>query len=1090
VSSELKSPQTPPGPPSQPTYLEFIIFALLALIGVTAIVVFLAKRSKIPVIAQADSVASQDEPNAITTADSNESAGQATSAKVVDPPQEQLSGTASDVIDTPEPGQQDPESAPANVKDTLAAGDTTAVPNQVEPVTDSAALKTYSLAVTAQDGSVTRNPDRASYAHGETVTLEAIPSTGYRFSDWTGDLSGSTNPTTLVMDAHKSVSAGFALQAYTLTVTALDGSVTRSPDQASYRHGDTVTLEASANTGYQFTQWLEDLSGNTNPVTLIMDADKSVSAGFVRQVYSLTVAARDGSVTKSPDQATYPHGAAVTLKAVPNTGYSFKHWTGDLSGNTNPTALVVDTDKSVTASFALKTYGLTVTAGDGSVVMSPPQPNYHLGEKVILAAVPNLGYSFTHWSGDLAGSTNPTTLIMDTDKSVRASFSLTARASDLVTNSIGMNLVYVPAGSFMMGSRRSAAQLAEEYDEQQARFEDELPQHPVRLSTGFWMGQTEVSQGQYTSVMNAQPWSGQAYVQVDPNNPAVYVSWDDAQEFCRKLTQQEGTRYSLPTEAEWEYACRAGTTTRFSFSDSDLPLGDYAWFDGNTDAARQDYAHLVGQKKPNPWGLYDLHGNVLEWCSDYYDEKYYANSPSVDPTGPPSGISHSVRGGAWDHGQSYLRSAYRSDYPVSRGLLVGFRVVSDGKTVGNDAALPIALESVTEQPKAGDDQVKSREDAPIALKVLGKETVPEGAKITPVPATQEAKDTALDGVKNALAGAAQQVKETEAQDAITAVETTQETKDSATLSTDSTLIDISGKVDDILDQAAIAARMGQVPQAQAALTSLLKDKDAGVMAGYELGLIHYEGGDTGKAMPLFKDALSAAFGAPATGKDEQALNAQLNQEEDAARIRYELGLICQTQGKQDRAAKLFRDGLSIISSQGATYIGVKKCKSCHFKQWNSWRKTKMAKTFEVLKPGVRGEEKVKLKFNPDKDYTRDAACLACHTSGFGIPGGYVVPAEGDAKAKEQAADNAGVTCEGCHGPGSKANEVLEDIKENKRTYTFAELRAVGFHKAGVRSCTPCHNTSDPGKEPGYHFNYEEERKEDQHENLKLKYRRE
>jgi hypothetical protein len=185
---------------------------------------------------------------------------------------------------------------------------------------------------------------------------------------------------------------------------------------------------------------------------------------------------------------------------------------------------------------------------------------------------------------------------------------------------------------------------------------------------------------------------------------------------------------------------------------------------------------------------------------------------------------------------------------------------------------------------------------------------------------------------------------------------------------------------------------------------------------------------------------------------------------------------------------LFRDGLSIISSQGATYIGVKKCKSCHFKQWNSWRKTKMALSFESLKAGVKSEEKVKLKFDPDKDYTKDPICLGCHTSGFGIPGGYVIAADGDAAAKKQAKDNAGVTCEGCHGPGSRSIEIQEDIKENKRPYRFAELRAVGFQKTDVRSCTPCHNTSDPGKEPGYHFVYEDNRTEDQHENIELKYR--
>ena len=641
----------------------------------------------------------------------------------------------------------------------------------------------------------------------------------------------------------------------------------------------------------------------------------------------------------------------------------------------------------------------------------------------------------------------------------------------------------------MMGSSDSVAQLAGQYDKKEKDFADEFPQHEVRISKDFRMGQTEVTQGQYMSVMNAQPWSGKAYVQEDANNPAVYVSWDEAVEFCRRLSQQEGKTYRLPTEAEWEYACRAGTTTRFSFGDSDSLLGDYAWFDGNADKVGQDYAHPVGQKKSNPWGLYDMHGNVFEWCSDYYDEQYYSNTPSIDPNGPLSSTSRSLRGGSWDNDVSYLRCSYRSDYRVNRGLLVGFRVVSDGQPYNDTGTVSIAVESaidgqadtsagtvlirvepVNDRVKADDDIAKVHEDTPITAKVPANDTASDDGKIAVVDATEEAKDTAAEGKKIAVVDAAQ------------------EARSPATVDTDRTLIDAGGTVYERLDLAAVDARNGKVEQARAALSSLLKEKDAAVMARYELGLIHYENGDIDKAMPFFKDALSAAFGGPASGKDEQALTELLSQEADAARIRYELGLICQSQGKQDQAAKLFRDGLSIISAKGATYIGVKKCKSCHFKQWNSWRKTKMAKTFESLKPGVKSEEKTKLKFDPNKDYTKDAACLGCHTSGFGIPGGYVVAADGDAEAQEQAADNAGVTCEGCHGPGSKSVEIQEDIKENKRPYKFAELRAVGFHRAGVRSCTPCHNASDPGKEPGYHFAYEEKRKEGQHENVELKYR--
>ncbi len=232
----------------------------------------------------------------------------------------------------------------------------------------------------------------------------------------------------------------------------------------------------------------------------------------------------------------------------------------------------------------------------------------------------------------------------------------------VITDSIGMKLVYIPAGSFMMGSRDSKDGL--------------LPQHEVRISKGFWMGQTEVTKGQYESVMNAQPWSGKVNVRADPNSPAVYVSWDDAEEFCRKLSQQEGSTYRLPTEAEWEYACRAGTTTRFSFGDSDSSLGDYAWYASNAFHVDERYAHPVRQKKPNPWGLYDMHGNVWEWCSDYYDKDYYSSSPNTYPKGPPTASSRCLRGGCWIRTEYALRCSSRiSVNPGDRPSYVGIRVV-------------------------------------------------------------------------------------------------------------------------------------------------------------------------------------------------------------------------------------------------------------------------------------------------------------------------------------------------------------------------------------------------------------------------------
>jgi len=214
------------------------------------------------------------------------------------------------------------------------------------------------------------------------------------------------------------------------------------------------------------------------------------------------------------------------------------------------------------------------------------------------------------------------------------------------------------------------------YDNEERHYIDEFPQHQVRISQGFWMGQTEVTQGQYKLIMNSQPWFGRDCVQESADNPAVYVSWEDAVEFCKKLSQRECKTYRLPTDAEWEYACRAGATTRFSFGNDVSSLGDFAWCRSNAYEVDQEYAHSVGQKKSNLWALYDMHGNVTEWCNDWYDNGSYSNSPSVDPPGPPSGTYRSLRGGTWLNAWPSQRCSFRSkNHSRHRSNDVGFRIV-------------------------------------------------------------------------------------------------------------------------------------------------------------------------------------------------------------------------------------------------------------------------------------------------------------------------------------------------------------------------------------------------------------------------------
>ena len=211
------------------------------------------------------------------------------------------------------------------------------------------------------------------------------------------------------------------------------------------------------------------------------------------------------------------------------------------------------------------------------------------------------------------------------------------------------SFVTIPAGEFMMGSESGSV--------------GEKPAHRVRISQPFEMGKYEVTQAQWEAVMGDNP----SYFK-GANRPVEQVSWYDVQDFIAKLNaRQDGYVYRLPTEAEWEYACRAGSNGDYAGK-----LDAMAWYDNNS----ENMTHTVGGKQPNAWGLYDMHGNVYEWCQDYYDADYYAQSPSVDPQGPESGSFKVKRGGGWMFPAAFARSAARDLYsPAYRYNFLGFRLV-------------------------------------------------------------------------------------------------------------------------------------------------------------------------------------------------------------------------------------------------------------------------------------------------------------------------------------------------------------------------------------------------------------------------------
>jgi formylglycine-generating enzyme required for sulfatase activity len=247
-----------------------------------------------------------------------------------------------------------------------------------------------------------------------------------------------------------------------------------------------------------------------------------------------------------------------------------------------------------------------------------------------------------------------------------------------------MKLVMIAGGSFLMGSPES---------DRQAWNPSEFPYHRVSISRPFYLGVYEVTQGQYKALIGANP----SHFHGSDDLPVENLSWTEAIAFCNKLSNREGLTpcyrsdgerqsggegYRLPTEAEWEYACRAGSTTKFNFGEDWSLLGEFAWYRSNSESK----THPVGQKRPNAWGLYDMNGNALEWCWDWYGHNGYVRLPPIDPQGPDTTDSSSganlygafrvYRGGSWDNGPRNMRSAARGWRPKEQYFdIVGLRVV-------------------------------------------------------------------------------------------------------------------------------------------------------------------------------------------------------------------------------------------------------------------------------------------------------------------------------------------------------------------------------------------------------------------------------
>ena len=545
------------------------------------------------------------------------------------------------------------------------------------------------------------------YYLGQEVTITATPETGYDFDFWkfSDDSTSENNPLVIVMNDNKIIKANYKKEKSELTMNQVgNGYVTPSIDLThTYKTGTEVQLTAQASPGWQFYQWLGDVSStHTANTNITMDTDKVATAVFLEE-FDLTVK-KIGNGTVNPEFGTYLDGEKVTITAQASSGWGFFQWLGDISAtDTSISTITMNTDKMATAIFLECKYTLTLEKETnqstlGKVGKSPDLSKYYEGQKVTITATPNEGYEFSHWkfSDNSTSSDNPYNLTINEDKIATAVFSV--EFPDLVS---------VPAGTFMMGSNDGN--------------DNEKPIHEVTLSYDFSIGKYEITNAEYCAFLNDAGVTvngikdekelidindidchidhNGTYFYVEKteeinyeNYPVTFVTWWGAIYYCNWLSQKEGLNfaynpnsgelidypnkngYRLPTEAEWEFSAR-GRTDTFKYSGSDN-ISEVAWYKYNSGMQ----IHEIGTKKQNSLEIYDMSGNLCEWCNDWFGYDYYSVSPETDPIGPSSGTHKIHRGGSYISNDKECSVSFRSNFPPeTKKSYIGFRICKTKK---------------------------------------------------------------------------------------------------------------------------------------------------------------------------------------------------------------------------------------------------------------------------------------------------------------------------------------------------------------------------------------------------------------------------
>ena len=506
------------------------------------------------------------------------------------------------------------------------------VPNRA-PLADAGADQGVEVGATVQlDGGGSSDPDGADLTYAWTQVVGASVAlddpTAARPS-FVAAAAGTYTFTLVVNDGDLSSAVD------AVTVTAAVGNLAPIADAGTdvqVQFGDAVQLDGSGSndpegTGLTFRWTAPDgisLSAST-AARPSFDADVPVELAFVLRV-------NDGETDSAPDTVviTVSQNSLPVVSIVsPGTGSSFLQ--GDL--------IVLAGAASDAEDGAL--------AGDALQWNSDIDGALGAGNEIRVATLSPGDHTVTLGAFDSQLDIGVASVSFTVTAVPRVSPDLTVSLPGGAT----MDMVLLGPGSFVMGSP----------DTEEGHFDNEAPPHGVELSREFYLGQFELTQGQWQSVMGTAPWEGQDFVQSDPNRPAVYISWDDLQDFIGRLNESEGEElYRLPTEAEWEFVARAGTAGRWSFGDDESQLADHAWYADNVLGLGLQVAQPVGTRLPNPWGLYDMHGNVFEWLQDWVGP--YGSATLVDPSGPETpdfGDLRLIRGGAFGFGAGESRSANR-----------------------------------------------------------------------------------------------------------------------------------------------------------------------------------------------------------------------------------------------------------------------------------------------------------------------------------------------------------------------------------------------------------------------------------------------